>query len=100
MKPIDVPDVVYISTYGSYEPWTEKKEDETDVCYLKADTLINEINRNLKSIQEVEHLSSFEIEKAWNRGYARAKEEMLEFIQEITEKGNTYFDLKRKGNKK
>lgn len=88
MKPIDVPDVVYISTYGYYEPWTEKKEDETDVCYLKADTLINEINRNLKALQEVEHLSSFEVEKAWNRGYARAKKEMLEFIQEIIEKGN------------
>ena len=88
MKPIDVPDVVYISTYGSYEPWTEKKEDESDVCYLKADTLINEINRDLKALKEVEHLSSFDVEKAWNRGYAQAKEEMLEFIQGIIKKEN------------
>jgi len=88
MKPIDVPDVVYISTYGSYEPWSERKEDESDVCYLKAETLINEINRDLKALQEVEHLSSFEVEKAWNRGYARAKEEILEFIQGIIEKEN------------
>ena len=88
MKAIDVPDIVYISTYSSYEPWTEKKEDETDVCYLKADTLINEINRDLKALQEVEHLSSFEVEKAWNRGYAKAKKEMLVFIQEIIEKEN------------
>lgn len=89
MKPIDVPDVVYISTYGYYEPWTEKKEDETDVCYLKADTLTNEINRDLKALQEVEHLAGFEVEKAWNRGYVRAKEEILEFIQGIIEKENT-----------
>jgi len=88
MKPIDVPDVVYISTYGSYEPWTERKEDESDVCCIKADTLINEINRDLKALQEVEHLASFDVEKAWNRGYAEAKKEMLEFIQEIIEKAN------------
>lgn len=88
MKAIDVPDVVYISTYGSYEPWTEKKEDESDVCYLKADTLTNEINLNLKALQEVEDLASFEVERAWNKGYAKAMKEMLEFIQGIIEKEN------------
>ena len=88
MKPIDVPDIVYISTYGSYEPWTERKEDESDVCYLKADTLINEINRDLKALPEVEDYDCFEVDKAWNRGYAKAKEEMLEFIHGIIEKVN------------
>lgn len=60
----------------------------TNVCCIKADTLTNEINRDLKALQEVEHLASFEVEKAWNRGYAKAKKEMLEFIQEIIEKGS------------
>lgn len=79
MKPIDVPDVVYISTYSYYEPWTERKEDETDVCYIKADTLINKIELKLKSLQEVEHLAGLDIKKAM--------EETLEIIKDMIEKG-------------
>lgn len=79
MKPIDTPDVVYISTYGSYEPWTERKEDEYDVCYIKADTLINKIELKLKSLQEVEHLASLDIKKAI--------EETLEIIKDMIKKG-------------
>lgn len=89
MKPIDVPDVIYISTYSYYEPWSEKKEDESDVCYFKAETLINEINLEIKALKEVEDLASFEVDKAWNRGYAKAKMETLEFIRGIIEKENT-----------
>lgn len=79
MKPIDVPDVVYIDALDYYTPWSEKRQDEYDVCYIKADTLINKIELKLKSLQEVEHLASLDIKKAM--------EETLEIIKEMIEKG-------------
>ena len=86
---METPDRIYIDENDYYTPWSENNRDKFDVCYIKADTLINKIELKLKSLQEVERLANFDVEKAWNRGYAKAKTETLLFIREIIEKEST-----------
>lgn len=85
---MNTPDRIYIDQNDYYTPWSEKKQDEYDMCYIKADTLINEISLELKILQKIEPLANFDVEKAWNKGYVKAKTETLLFIKGIIEKEN------------